>query len=336
VEWVETTGRTVAEALEAALDQLGVDKDETEYHVVDEPQKGLFGRLRVEARVRARVRPVRPRPKAERRDRRRRGDRPARGRNGGSGSGRSRPGGSRQQAGRGSGNGAGKSSDAPERAVEGRNGVSSAAGTERAERAGEAGQSSDRARRRRRGGRGRQGGEAKEQGAIVANESSEVTETARPVLDLDEQRAAVESFLKGLVEAFGRADATVSVVPVDEITLEADVRGEELGLLVGPKGQTLQAVHELVRSMVQRRFVGQSHARIRVDVAGYRERRREALERFTRTVVDEVLSSGEAKRLDPMGASDRKVVHDVVNELDGVVTVSQGEEPARRVIIRPA
>jgi spoIIIJ-associated protein len=170
----------------------------------------------------------------------------------------------------------------------------------------------------------------------VPNESSEVSDEARPALDLDEQRDAVEDFLRGLVESFGRPEATVSVAAVDEITLEADVRGDELGLLVGPKGQTLQAVHELVRSMVQRRFVGQAHARVRVDVAGYRERRKQALERFTRSVADEVLSSGRAKQLDPMMASDRKVVHDVVNELDGVVTVSQGEEPERRVIIRPA
>jgi spoIIIJ-associated protein len=170
----------------------------------------------------------------------------------------------------------------------------------------------------------------------VPNESSDVSDEVRPALDLDEQREAVESFLKGLVESFGRPEATVSVVAVDEITLEADVRGEELGLLVGPKGQTLQAVHELVRSMVQRRFVGQSHARIRVDVAGYRERRKQALERFTHSVADEVRSSGRPKQLDPMMASDRKVVHDVINELDGVVTVSQGEEPERRVIIRPA
>lgn len=170
----------------------------------------------------------------------------------------------------------------------------------------------------------------------MPNESSDVSDEVRPALDLDEQRDAVESFLKGLVDSFGRPEATVSVVAVDEITLEADVRGEELGLLVGPKGQTLQAVHELVRSMVQRRFVGQSHARVRVDVAGYRERRKQALERFTHSVADEVRSSGRPKQLDPMMASDRKVVHDVINEIDGVVTVSQGEDPERRVIIRPA
>ncbi len=72
MEWVETTGRTLEEAKDAALDQLGVHEDDAEFEVVEEPKSGLFGLTRREARVRARVRPTAPRPKVERRDRRRR------------------------------------------------------------------------------------------------------------------------------------------------------------------------------------------------------------------------------------------------------------------------
>src|SRR3954452_9864452 len=75
MEWVETTGRTVEEAKEAALDQLGVAEDDAEFEILEEPRVGLFGRLRSEARVRARVRPTTPRPKEDRRDRRRRRER---------------------------------------------------------------------------------------------------------------------------------------------------------------------------------------------------------------------------------------------------------------------
>src|SRR4051794_18227794 len=75
MEWVETTGRTVEEAKEAALDQLGVAEDDAEFEIVEEPRVGLFGRLRNEARVRARVRPATPRSKDDRRDRRRRRER---------------------------------------------------------------------------------------------------------------------------------------------------------------------------------------------------------------------------------------------------------------------
>src|SRR5687768_10670015 len=74
MEWVETTARTVEEAKEQALDQLGVAEDDAEFEVLDEPRAGLFGRVRGEARVRARVRPTQPRPKIERRDRRRKGE----------------------------------------------------------------------------------------------------------------------------------------------------------------------------------------------------------------------------------------------------------------------
>src|SRR5438132_13342665 len=72
MEWVETTGKTVDEAKEAALDQLGVHEDDAEFEIVEEPRTGLFGRTRGEARVRARVRPTSPRPKTERGNRRRR------------------------------------------------------------------------------------------------------------------------------------------------------------------------------------------------------------------------------------------------------------------------
>ena len=72
MEWVETTGRTVEDAKELALDKLGIDETDAEFEVLEEPKVGLFGRLRSEARVRARVRPSRPRPKEDRRDRQRR------------------------------------------------------------------------------------------------------------------------------------------------------------------------------------------------------------------------------------------------------------------------
>ncbi len=71
MEWVETTGKTLAEAKDAALDQLGVHEEDAEFDVLEEPQQGLFGRVRGEARVRARVRPAQARQKVDRRDRKR-------------------------------------------------------------------------------------------------------------------------------------------------------------------------------------------------------------------------------------------------------------------------
>jgi spoIIIJ-associated protein len=136
-----------------------------------------------------------------------------------------------------------------------------------------------------------------------------------------------------LVEAFG-ADATVEAKIDDEAVL-VDVTGNDLGLLVGPKGATLQAIEELVRTVVQRRTEGRG-ARINVDVAGYRAKRREALRKFVGELADKVRETGRDQALEPMSASDRKIVHDAVAELDGVDTISEGEDPRRRVVVRKA
>jgi spoIIIJ-associated protein len=154
-------------------------------------------------------------------------------------------------------------------------------------------------------------------------------------VDLDAHTAIVSEFLTGLVDAFG-LEASVETDSIDEDTTEVRVEGSDLGLLVGPKGNTLTAIQELSRTVVHRRVPGTAAGRVRLDVAGYRQRRREALERFTQSVADEVKASGVQKALEPMNPADRKVVHDTVNEIDGVSTISEGEEPRRRVVIIPA
>jgi spoIIIJ-associated protein len=152
-------------------------------------------------------------------------------------------------------------------------------------------------------------------------------------VSVEDQAAAAEEFVSGLVAAIGfEGDVTSSV---DDDIIEVHVEGSELGLLVGPKGATLTAIEELTRAVVQREAGGHS-ARVRVDVAGYRAKRREALAEFTKSIVAEVLETGEPRALEPMGSLDRKTVHDTVNEIDGVDTVSEGEDARRHVVIRPA
>lgn len=143
-----------------------------------------------------------------------------------------------------------------------------------------------------------------------------------------------EAFLRGLVGAFG-VDCTIARHELDEgDTIELAVEGSDLGMLIGPRGQTLSAIQELTRTVVQRK-VSDNQPRIVVDVAGYRKARREALERFTRDVAAQVVASGVERVLEPMPPADRKVVHDTVNTIDGVSTSSEGEEPRRRVVITP-
>lgn len=325
MEWVEITARTVEEARDIALDQLGIDEQDAEIEVLEEPRPGLFGRLRGQARVRARVRPTTPRPKVDRRSRRRRnGERKEQA--------EARPAGEEPAA------TAATEAD-PEPAATGDEATEEATSAETgsgdpgeidAGGGGESG-SGARRRRRRRGGRRRRGRKA------AAAQADAEQQGAAVELTMDEQADVVAEFLTGLAGAFGAAGTSTSRSQVDEETLEVRLDGSasELGLLIGPRGDTLQSIQELARTVVQRRGGGAQEGRIRVDIAGYRERRRAALERFTRQVAASVLETGVRKALEPMNAADRKVVHDTVNTIAGVRTISEGEEPMRRVVLVP-
>jgi spoIIIJ-associated protein len=299
MEWVETTGRTTDEAKDAALDQLGVDETDAEFEVLEEAKAGLFGRVRREARVRARIRPTRPRPKAERRDRRKRGNGRARG-----------------------------DKTAAKSSTESRDGGGAAVAT--ADHEDKPRPSGPKRRRPQGGGAGpKASGGGQDQQERNQGDKAMTTEVS-----LEEQAEIVEDFLDGLVDAFD-LDGEVVSERIDDDTLEVQVNGDDLGLLIGPKGQTLAAIQELSRTIVQRKAQGSTEGRLRVDVSGYRQRRSEALERFARTVAEDVKSSGAQKALEPMGSADRKVVHDTINDIEGVVTTSEGEEPRRRVVILP-
>jgi spoIIIJ-associated protein len=150
---------------------------------------------------------------------------------------------------------------------------------------------------------------------------------------LEEQAAEASAFLAGLVERMGLR-AEVSSHVLDEDNVEIRVDGDELGILIGPRGNTLSSLQELTRTVIQRRL-GAHNGRLLVDVAGYRQKRKVALERFTREVAEQVKSSGQRRVLEPMSPPDRKVIHDTVNTIEGLTTTSEGEEPRRRVVILP-
>ena len=152
---------------------------------------------------------------------------------------------------------------------------------------------------------------------------------------LEQQVEVMEDFLDGLVEAFG-LEGQISSQNVDDDTVEIHIDGGDLGLLIGPKGQTLAAVQELARTVAQRKLAGPHQGRVRLDIASYRKRRAEALTRFALQVAEDVKSTGTAKVLEPMSPADRKVVHDALTDVDGVRTASEGEDQRRRVVVLPA
>ena len=289
MEWVETTAKTLDEAREAALDQLGVALDDAEFDILEEPRPGLFGRMRGEARLRARVRPTQARPKQERRRK-----------------SRSDKGDKTEKAGK-------AGADTPTRSKQ--------AAPAASDDATAAGRSPPNPRRHRE-----RTNKQQQQGDEMSDDN---TTTVTP----DEVGAAAVAFMDGLTTAFGLQGT--SEISVDGIELELNVVGEELGLLVGPGGRTLNAVQDLARVAAQRRL-GDHETRLRIDVAGYRGRREQALIKFSREVAEQVRSSGVARSLEPMTSSDRKVIHDVLNEEDGVASRSVGEDPTRRIIVEPA
>jgi spoIIIJ-associated protein len=150
----------------------------------------------------------------------------------------------------------------------------------------------------------------------------------------EEQAELAATFVEGLMEAFG-LEADVEINDVDGATY-VDVWGvdsaEDMGLLIGKHGHTVEALQEVVRSYVQ--HATGERCTVQVDVEDYRKRRRSFLIRRARDAARRVAKSGKPESLEPMNAYERKIVHDTVGEVRGLETASEGEEPARFVVIR--
>ena len=329
MEWVEVTAKTIAAAKELALDRLGVAEDDAEFEIVDEPRSGFLGRLKGEARVRARVRPTQARQKLDRRDRKRGKD----GKESSSSGDSSESGEAGQRSARPSRGGRGG----------GQGGQDRSAGRAPREKAPAADVTRDTADD---GGRqpadiGNQGN-GQRTGGQRSNGNRPKKSEQSPTQSPTEQESIVSAeqvgeeavrFMNGLVSAFGLTGTAELVNDGDD--LEVRVHGDGLGLLVGPRGTTLQAVQDLARVAAQRRL-GDHDTRLRVDVGGYRERRKEALSRFAVQMASEVIESGVARVLEAMSSADRKVIHDALGAEIGVATRSEGEDPFRRIVIAPA
>jgi spoIIIJ-associated protein len=147
----------------------------------------------------------------------------------------------------------------------------------------------------------------------------------------EEPAARVEAVLDEIVDALD-LDAEV-VVDEDDERIAASVEGDDLGLLIGRRGQTIDAVQLLCYRVA---FRGRGdRKRVSVDAAGYRERRRETVERQADRAADRALETGKEIELEPMSATERKIVHDRLAERSGLETFSEGEEPERCVIVAP-
>jgi spoIIIJ-associated protein len=110
--------------------------------------------------------------------------------------------------------------------------------------------------------------------------------------------------------------------------------GADLSKLVGEAGETLEALQELTRLAVHRETGVRS--RLMLDIGGHRAKRRAELTELGRSTAESVVSTGQSVQLEPMTPFERKVVHDAVSSVAGVASESEGEEPNRRIVVRPA
>ena len=269
---IEVKAKTVDLAIEAAMQELGVeDREDVEVDVITDPVKGFLGMGGQDAVVRVKKKPAR-----KQRNRRRRNESSERP--------QQKKGQNRQQ----------------ERSRDSKNGGR---------------------RQDQKGSKTRSGGDRTKSEKKVPDD--------RPNLSAGEQADLAREFLEGLVEAFG-LEGSVSTT-IDEDVIIADVEGPQTEAMVGVRGSVRSAIHELTRTVLQR--YSSDTARLRLDIAGYAERRRKALSIYAEQLIEQLKSEGGEIMLEPMSPADRKVIHDVASEYPGVSSYSEGEAPKRYVVL---
>jgi spoIIIJ-associated protein len=147
----------------------------------------------------------------------------------------------------------------------------------------------------------------------------------------EDPATVLQELLEEIVDSLG-LDADVRIEQSDG-TLTGCIEGEDVGLFIGRRGQTIDAVQHLAQRIVFRG--GSPDARVVIDADGYRERRAETLRSIALDAAEEALRCGQAIELDPMPASERRIVHEYLRERGDVETHSEGEEPERYLVVEP-
>ena len=140
----------------------------------------------------------------------------------------------------------------------------------------------------------------------------------------------IEVFIKGLLEHMG-SQAIPHAFKESDNTYFVELVGEDLGYLIGRRGDTLDAIQHLANYTVNRGVEG--HIRINVDAESYREKREDSLRRYARKKAQQVLKARRRTTLEPMNAYERHVIHAALQDMENITTHSTGTEPNRRVVI---
>jgi len=148
--------------------------------------------------------------------------------------------------------------------------------------------------------------------------------------ELRSKKALIETFIAGLLKHMD-STAVPHAWNVEGSTYKVELVGDDLGYLIGRRGDTLDAIQHLANYSINRDVEG--HVRINVDAECYREKREDSLRRYARKKAQQVLKARRRTTLEPMNAYERHVIHATLQEMDNITTYSTGTEPNRRVVI---
>jgi spoIIIJ-associated protein len=168
--------------------------------------------------------------------------------------------------------------------------------------------------------------------ARVIAAAGEVSDGGAVAIDESETAARLRALLENVTAAIG-VRCRIEVQESDSL-LEATCSGDDLGLLIGRHGQTIDAIQVLAAAIAG--GSGDARKEVVVDAADYRDRRRRTLEALAARSAEEVVRSGLRVELEVMSAAERKIVHTSLEHTPGVATASEGDEPNRYVVIEPA
>ncbi len=330
---IETTGKTIDLAVKAAMDTLGLDRDSISVEVLENAKSGFFGIGAAPARIRATYEapdndiadePEAPKPALSSASRNKKPSKFA----------------LRQ---------AEKQAEEAERAAAAEAAAKQAAEEQKPTAA--AKQSSTHGRQQ--APRGERHEKTRRVEAKKPAETKPNSAAAKPLPETKRQTAASEirdepvsaeiapaapgsteekinTFLNGLMQHMG-ANAHASTVRVDGDTYKTELIGENLGVLIGRRGDTLDAIQHLTNYCLNRS--GKGHIRINVDAENYRAKREESLQRLAEKVAAKVVRYRRNITLEPMNAYERHVIHAALQEYADVTTYSTGTEPNRRIVV---
>ena len=319
-----TTGKTIDDAVEAALAQLGLTRDDVSYQVISLPKSGFFGIGAVPAKVqvtyeapdlkpaKAEVKTEEKKPEAPKADAAPRAESAPR--IALSSASRSKP----------------KAAKPAEKKVEAPKPAEKKPEAPKAvEKKAEAPKPVEKKAERKPEPKKPVEKKPVEKKPEPKVEAPKAERTYAPA-EAGSNEEKIEQFIKGLLENMG-SQAVPHAWAESENSYRVDLTGEGLGFLIGRRGETLDAIQHLANYAVNRSIDG--HVRINVDAESYREKREDSLRRYARKKAQQVLKNRRRTTLEPMNAYERHVIHASLQDMDNITTHSTGTEPNRRVVI---